>query len=141
MLNQEVNTLSQFLPHLYPSFTVELYDRDMIAAIIVILAVLWFFGYIRIEGFTFPDIQLFVINGERVTLLDALILLIVMWAISILPTPFREVSGVLLILWVLAVLGVISIAGIGLPSILILAIIVGLIVSLFSHSRTRNTEV
>ena len=107
----------------------------MLAGLIILLVVLWFFGYVNISGITFPDIRLFVINGVDVTLWNMLVLLLVVGAISILPSPFREIAGVLLILWVLAVLGILSIAGIGLPSILLLAIIVGLIASLFNHRR------
>lgn len=105
----------------------------MLAVLIIILAVLWLFGFVNISGFTFPDMTLFAINGRDVTLVNLLVLLLVIGAISILPTPFREIAGVLLILWVLAVIGVLSIAGFGLPSILLFAIIVGLIASLFSH--------
>lgn len=104
----------------------------MIAALIVILAVLWFFGYVHIGGINLPDFVLFTINGHEVTLWNLLILIVVTTAIGILPGPFRIVAGVLLVLWILSVLGIISIAGIGLSSILVFAIIVGLIFSLFS---------
>jgi hypothetical protein len=107
----------------------------MLAALIILLVVLWFFGYVNISGITFPNIQLFAINGVDITLWNLLVLLLVVGAISILPTPFREIAGVLLILWVLAVLGILAISGIGLPSIILLAIIVGLIASLFNHRR------
>jgi hypothetical protein len=107
----------------------------MLASLIILLAVLWFFGYVNVSGINFPDIHLFAINGVDITLWNLLVLLLVVGAISILPTPFREIAGVLLILWVLAVLGILAISGIGLPSILLLAIIVGLIASLFNHRR------
>lgn len=108
----------------------------MLAAIIVILAILWVLGYIHIGGINFPDTALFTINGQVVTIIDLIIFLIVILAISLLPSPFREISGVLLILWLLAILGIISIAGVGLPSILLFALIIGLIVSLFNSRRT-----
>lgn len=107
----------------------------MLAALIVLLAILWVFGYLNISGLTFPDIKFFTVNGVDVTLWNLLVLLLVVGAISILPTPFRQIAGVLLILWVLAVLGIFSIAGIGLPSIILLAIIVGLVASMFTHRR------
>ena len=109
----------------------------MLAVLIILLVALWFLGYINVSGIALPDISLFAVNGVDVSLWDALILLLVIVAISILPTPFREIAGVLLILWVLAVIGIISIAGVGLPSIILLAIIVGLIASLFNHHRSR----
>lgn len=107
----------------------------MLAALIVLLAVLWFFGYVNISGIVFPDIRFFTINGVDVTLWNLLVLLLVAGAITILPSPFRQIAGVLLALWILAVLGILSIAGIGLPSIILLAIIVGLVASMFSHGR------
>lgn len=107
----------------------------MLAVLILLLAVLWVFGYLNISGITFPNISFFTINGVDVTLWSILVLLLVIGAISILPSPFRQIAGVLLVLWVLAVLGVLSLTGIGLPSILLMAIIVGLIASLISHRR------
>jgi hypothetical protein len=107
----------------------------MLAALIILLAILWFFGYVNISGISFPDIHLFAINGVDVTLWNVLVLFLVVGAIYILPSPFRQIAGVLLILWILAVLGILSIAGLGLPSILLLAIIVGLVASLFTHRR------
>lgn len=107
----------------------------MLAALIILLVVLWYFGYVNISGITFPDIKFFTINGVDVTLWNLLVLILVIGAIYILPSPFRQIAGVLLILWVLAVIGVLSITGIGLPSILLMAIIVGLIVSLIPHRR------
>lgn len=103
----------------------------MLAALIVILAVLWVLGYLRIDGINIPDTALFTINGQVVSIVDLLILAIVGLAISLLPSPFREVAGVLLILWILAVLGVLAITGISLPSIILIAIILGLVFALF----------
>ncbi len=105
----------------------------MLAALIVLLVILWFFGYINVSGINFPDIRLFTVNGVDITLWNTLVLFLVIGAIGILPSPFRQIAGVLLVLWVLAVFGILSIAGLGLPSILLMAIIVGLIASLMSH--------
>lgn len=106
----------------------------MITALILVLIVLWFLGYVRLDGLTIPDIVLFSINGQPITLWSVLILIIVAWAIGILPSPFREIAGVLLILWVLSVLGILAIGGLALANILVVAIIVGLIASLFVRS-------
>jgi hypothetical protein len=108
----------------------------MLAAIIVILAVLWVLGYLHIGGINFPDTALFTINNQTVSIIDLMVFLIVLLAIGMLPSPFREISGVLLLLWLLAVLGVISIVGVGLPAIFMFALIIGLIVSLINSRRT-----
>ncbi len=102
--------------------------RMMIIGIIVVLLILWFLGYLHIPA-GLPHLVLFNINGHPVTLFDLLILLLVAWAIGILPSPFRQIAGVLLLLWILAVIGIIAVSG--LATILVIAIIVGLIISLF----------
>jgi hypothetical protein len=101
----------------------------MIIAIVIILAVLWFLGYFSISGLSIPNFVLFTINNHPVTLWEILILLVVGWAIGILPRPFQAIAGILLLLWILSVLGIFAIAG--LSSIIVLVIIVGLIISIF----------
>jgi hypothetical protein len=101
----------------------------MVIAIVVILAILWFLGYAPISGISIPNLVLFSINNHPVTLWNILILLVVGWAIGILPRPFQAIAGILLLLWVLSVLGILAIAG--LSSIIVLVIIIGLIISIF----------
>lgn len=102
----------------------------MLGAIIIILIILWFLGYVNIGNLNIPDISLFTINGNVISLWDLLIFAVILWAIGVLPSPLRQIAGVGLVLWVLATLGIIAIAG--LPSLIIIAIILGLIFSLFS---------
>jgi hypothetical protein len=91
---------------------------------LVILIALWVLGYLRIPGLVIPNIVLFTFNGVPITLWNVLILLVVAWAIGVLPRPFREIAGILLLLWILSTLGVLAITG--LSSLLIIAIIIGL---------------
>ncbi len=101
----------------------------MLVAVLVILIFLWFFGYIHVSGFPpIPDLQLFAINNHPVTLWDLLILVVIGWAIGILPSPLRQIAGALLLIWILATLGVLAIAG--LAQIVVLAVIIGLILTL-----------
>lgn len=105
----------------------------MIGAIIIILLILWFLGYIRVSGLPpIPDFVLFSINNHPITLWNLLILLVIIWAIGILPSPFQEIAGVFLILWILAVLGILVIAGLSLSGLLIIAFIVGLLLYLLA---------
>lgn len=97
----------------------------MLVAIVVILIVLWLLGYAPVQGISIPNIQLFSINNHSVTLWDILTLAVISWLIGILPRPFQEIAGVLLLLWVLSVIGIIAIAGFS--NIIVVAIIVGLI--------------
>lgn len=97
----------------------------MLGILLTILILLWILGSVRVNGLVLPDFVLFSINQRPITLLNILTLIIVSWIIGILPRPFREIGAVLAILWVLSTLGVISITG--LPSLLLIAIIVGLV--------------
>jgi len=100
----------------------------MLAAIILILLVLWFFGYVNIGNINLPDFPLFTLNGNVISLWDLLILVVIVWAIGVLPSPLRQIAGVGLVLWILATLGIIAIAG--LPSLILIAIILGLLFAL-----------
>lgn len=100
----------------------------MLAGVLIILIILWFLGYIRIGGLTLPDITLFTVNGQPITLISLLIFAVIVWAIGILPSPLRQIGFVILVLWLLSLFGVLAFAG--LQSILVLAIIVGLILAL-----------
>ena len=101
----------------------------MLIAIVVILIILWFLGYAPISGISIPNIVLFSINNHPITLWNILILLVIGWAIGILPRPFQAVASILLLLWILSVLGILAIAG--LSNIIVLVIIIGLIISIF----------
>lgn len=102
----------------------------MIAVIIIILIILWFLGYVNVGNLNLPDISLFTLNGNVISLWDVLIFLVILWAIGVLPSPLRQIAGVGLVLWILATLGIIALAG--LPSLIIIALILGLIFSLFT---------
>ena len=101
----------------------------MLITIIIVLTILWFLGYAPISAISIPDFSLFTLNSHSITLWDILILAVVSWAIGILPRPLQAVASVLLLLWVLSVLGILSIAG--LPNVIVLVIILGLILSIF----------
>jgi len=101
----------------------------MLIAIIIILIVLWLLGYAPISGISIPNLSLFTINNHVVTLWEVLILLVIGWAIGILPRPMQAIASVLLLLWILSVLGILAISG--LSNVLVLVIIVGLIISIF----------
>lgn len=104
----------------------------MLEALLVILIILWFLGYISIPGLAIPNIVLFTINNRPITLWDILILVVVVWLLSILPSPFREIAGVLLLLWILATLGIFAIGG--LSSWIVIAIIAGIVIYMFQRS-------
>ena len=101
----------------------------MLLTIVVLLIVLWFLGYVQISNVVVPNVPLFVINEHMVTLVELLIFVAIVWAVSILRTPLRQIGFAVVVLWVLATLGIIAVAG--LSSILVIAIIVGVVAALF----------
>ena len=106
----------------------------MLVILIALLGVLWFFGYIHLSIFTIPDITLFAINGQPITLWNLLIFLVIAAIIGALPNPFRAIAGVFLVLWVLSILGILAFAG--MSSMLVVALIVGLVAYLVSGMGT-----
>lgn len=99
----------------------------MIEILLVLLVVFWGLGYLRVDGLNFPNMSLFQLNSHAISLREVLIFAVVLWAIGILPSPFREIAGILLALWVLSLLGLIAIAG--LSNLIVIAIIVGIVAS------------
>lgn len=96
--------------------------------LLAVLAVLWILGYVRLPGVAIPDWVLFSINGRAITLWSVLIFLAIIWALSLLPAPVRQVAAAILILWLLSVFGILAITG--LPSILVIAVIAAIIWSM-----------
>ncbi|MBX4205951.1 hypothetical protein KW795_02030 [Candidatus Microgenomates bacterium] len=99
----------------------------MMIAILLILLVFWLLGYGPIVALRIP---LFAFNGRVVNLWDILIFVIIMYLVSALPRPFREIASVLLVLWVLAIFGIIAIANFS--NIVIVALVVGLLAYILS---------
>lgn len=101
----------------------------MIGLILGILGVLWVLGYVRFQGMPdIPDYPLFLINGYPVRFWELLILVVIGFAITVIPSPFKQIAGVLLLIWILSTIGILAIPG--LASIIVLAIIGGLVLML-----------
>ncbi len=96
--------------------------------ILLVLILLWFLGYITIPGIVVPRFPLFFFGGRPITLWDILIFLVIIWAIEAAPSPFRQIFTVLVILWLLSTLGIIG--SVGFSSLVVVALMVGLLVSL-----------
>src|SRR5688572_9280334 len=100
----------------------------MLEIVLVILVILLLTGNIRISGFDLPHIVLVTINGQPITLVNVLIFFIILWALGLLPSPFREIAALLFVLWLLSIFGFIAIAG--LSNLIIIAIVVGIVFSI-----------
>ncbi len=103
----------------------------MLEILLILLVILWLTGYINVSSFPLPDYVLFNLNGQPITLWNLIIFFLIVGAIGILPSPIREIAGVLLILWVLSILGILALGS--LSSLLVLAIIIGIVVALFNR--------
>ena len=101
----------------------------MLGAILLVLIVLWFFGYIHIQGISVPNFPLFSLNGHSINLWDLLIFFVILWVVEALPGPLRFIAGFLLLIWVLSTLGIIAV--VGLSHLIVMVLIIGLILSLF----------
>lgn len=101
----------------------------MLQILLICLVVLWLLGYISIPGIVIPRLHFFSFNSHMVGLWDILILLIILWILGLLPSPFRHVAAIIMILWLLSVFGIVVISG--LANILILLIIIWIIFSFF----------
>lgn len=108
----------------------------MLEVIVLLIVLLWFFGYVTIPGLVIPQIPLFSINGHLVTLWEILLLLVIASTVGMLPSPFNEFAIILIILWVASTLGFVAIAG--LSNLLLVTIVVGLVFYLISGRNRSN---
>jgi len=83
----------------------------MLGTILVILLILWLFGFVSVPGLVFHNTVLFRILGHNVTLWELLMFIVIAWAIESLPSPLRQIAFILIILWLLSILGIVAIAG------------------------------
>lgn len=96
-------------------------------ALVIVLFLLWLMGY---GPFQVLHIVLLKFNGLAITIWDILIFLVFMWLVGILPSPLRQIAMIFILIWVLASLGIIAVAG--LSSMLVIAIIVGIVLYILS---------
>jgi hypothetical protein len=94
----------------------------MLTAILLFLVVFWLLGY---GPFQALHIILFRFMGISLNLWDIFIFLVFIWLVGALPSPFRQIAVVFILIWLLSSLGIIAIAG--LSNILVIAIIVGVL--------------
>jgi hypothetical protein len=108
----------------------------MLEILLIVLVVLWLTGNLTIPGVVIPDFLLFNINGHPITLWNVITFLVIVWILGLLPHPFKEIAGVLLILWVLSLLGIIAIAG--LTNLIVIGIIVGIVAAIMKDGWGRS---
>lgn len=102
----------------------------MALVVLILLIALWFFGYIQIPQFPLSNTVLFSLMGRNVTLSDLILTLLILWVIGILPSPFRQIALVILVLWILSFFGIVVITNFA--NIIIISLIVGVAFYLIS---------
>lgn len=119
---------------LFRIWEVEIYPKkdyyliEMLTLILILLVFFWLTGYISAPWLFFPSIVLFYINGRPVTLWNTFIIIILLWAISILPQPLKNIVSIMLIFWILSLLGIIIFTGFS--NLILTILILGLILHL-----------
>ncbi|MCX7997113.1 MAG: hypothetical protein N2691_05195 [Patescibacteria group bacterium] len=98
----------------------------MIYGVLAVLVVLWLLGIVQIP---YLDYVLFSVNGQGIEIKELLIFLAIVWLIGLLKSPFREVVTVLFLIWILSLLGIVAVTG--LSDFIVLAVVIGVIASLF----------
>ena len=101
----------------------------MAGFILLLIVLLYFYGYVQIPGLTVPNPTLFTIHNQPVSLAVFLIFFAILWAISSLPSVLRIIGIILLVAWTLTELGFVVIAG--LSNFIAITIIVALFVIIF----------
>jgi len=93
----------------------------MLKILLGIFIVLWLLGFIHLTFLGIPLLGAF-------TLQSLLYLIIILFLISLLPSIFRIIAGILLVLWLLSTFGFLFIGG--LTNIILLILIIVVIFSL-----------
>lgn len=101
----------------------------MAGIILLLMVLLYFYGYVQVPGITVPNPTLFIIHGQTVSLAALLIFFAILWTISVLPPILRIIGIILLVAWTLTELGFVVIAG--LSNFIAIAVIVSLFVLVF----------
>jgi hypothetical protein len=101
----------------------------MAGIILLLMVVLYFYGYVQIPGISVPNPTLFIIHGLPVSLASCLIFFAILWTITVLPPILRIIGIILLVAWTLTELGFVVIAG--LSNFLAVAVIISLFVVIF----------
>jgi hypothetical protein len=101
----------------------------MAGFILLLMVLLYFYGYVQIPGLTVPNPTLFTIHNQPVSLAALLIFFAILWTISVLPPILRIIGIILLVAWTLTELGFVVIAG--LSNFIAITIIVALFVIIF----------
>lgn len=95
---------------------------------VAILVILWLSGVVKVPWLLRPNFPSINLLGLTISLENLLILAILLWILSSLGDPFRQIIWVIVILFLLSALGIIAVGG--LSKLLVIGIVVGLVLSM-----------
>ena len=109
----------------------------MLAAILLVLALLWALAVIRPGGMDFLRVSVFSLNGHVLTILDALIAIAIVGVMAAFRGPVAITGAALFVLWGLCLFGYLQIQGVPVAALAVLVIILGGVVQLMAHWARR----
>lgn len=98
------------------------------AEIIAIVVALWLLGIINIPSLVMPSFPVLNLLGYSLTLPKLLLFILFSYLALHLGSPFRQIVWVFFVLWLLSILGLITVGG--MVKLLIISLVVGLILAL-----------
>jgi hypothetical protein len=101
----------------------------MVGFILLLMILLYFYGYVQIPGITVPNPTILTIHNRPISVSAFLIFVAILWTVSILPPVLRIIAIILLLAWTLTELGFVVIAG--LSNFIAIAIMMALFVLVF----------
>ena len=109
----------------------------MLAALLLLLALLWALAVVQPGGLDFLRVSLFSLNGHVLTVLDALIAIAILGVMAAFRGPIAVTGAALFALWGLSIFGFVQIEGVPVALLAVLVIILGGVIQLMSHWARR----
>jgi hypothetical protein len=105
----------------------------MLAALLLLLALLWAVAVVQPGGLNFLRVSLFTLNGQIITVLDSLIAIVILGVMAAFRGPIAITGAALFALWGLSIFGYVQIQGVPVALLAVLVIILGGVIQLMSH--------
>ena len=111
--------------------------EDMLAAILVVLTLLWIVAVVQPGGTDFLRVSIASPAGHRLTVLDALMAAALLGVMAWLRGAVAIAGVLLFVLWGMSVLGYVRIEGVPVAALAVLVVIVGGAVQVIGHWARR----
>jgi hypothetical protein len=109
----------------------------MLAAILLVLALLWAIAVVQPGGLDFLRVSLVTLNGQVLTIIDALIAIVIVGTMAAFRGAVALTGAALFVLFGLSIFGYVHIQGVPVAALAVLVIILGGVVQLMSHWARR----